>query len=419
MFTCAWKWIWAGLLSGAVVTTPAAAADFDGMVSVGAQQLHVVQAGAGPYTVVFEAGFASDLSAWRKVAPEIAKQAAVLVYSRAGYGKSPARTQPLTMQQSVAELAEVLRQRKVAGPLVLVGHSYGGFLIRYFAATHPQGVAGLVFVDPADEGLEAVLKRIDPARVRQDQHMLAASIPARWQGELQTIQALLDAGTLPPMPALPDVPTVLLTSVQARAGSDFFQETPAIVRIKRERHAAFLSQFSSGAHVFTPNSGHGIQMQEPELVIAAIGQVMTLATQAAARVAKAQARQTLMHELEQCAALLDKRQHDVAAARIAAALWESALSEAEINTLGFDLLTKAKQAALATLVLAYNSQAHAQSDNAADSYGEALLAGARPAEAQRQFARAIALGQANGAREQAMAGYRQHLSQAEQALKQP
>ena len=419
MFTCAWKWILAGLLSAAVVTTPAVAADFDGMVSVGGQQLHVVQAGAGPYTVVFEAGFASDLSAWRKVAPEVAKQAAVLVYSRAGYGKSPARTQPLTMQQSVAELADVLRQRKVAGPLILVGHSYGGFLIRYFAATHPQGVAGLVFVDPADEGLEAVLKRIDPARVQQDQRMLAASIPARWQGELQTIQALLDAGTLPPMPALPDVPTVLLTSVQARAGSDFFQETPAIVKIKRERHAAFLGQFSSGAHVFTPNSGHGIQMQEPELVIAAIGQVMTLATQGAARVAKAQARQTLMHELEQCAALLDKQQHDAAAARVDAALWESALSEAEINTLGFDLLTKAKQTALATLVLAYNSQAHAQSDNAADSYGEALLAGARPAEAQRQFARAVALGQANGAREQAMAGYRQHLSQAEQALKQP
>ena len=222
-----------------------------------------------------------------------------------------------------------------------------------------------------------------------------------------------------PMPALPDVPTVLLTSVQARAGSDLFQETPAIVKIKRERHAAFLGQFSSGAHVFTPNSGHGIQMQEPELVIAAIGQVMTLATQGAARVAKAQARQTLMHELEQCAALLDKQQHDAAAARVDAALWESALSEAEINTLGFDLLTKAKQTALATLVLAYNSQAHAQSDNAADSYGEALLAGARPAEAQRQFARAVALGQANGAREQAMAGYRQHLSQAEQALKQP
>lgn len=416
-FAC--KWTLAGLLFAAIFSTPAIAADFDGMVSVGGHPLHVAQAGAGPYTVVFEAGFASDLSVWRKVAPEVAKKAAVLVYSRAGYGKSPARPQPLSMEQSVAELADVLRQRKVEGPLILVGHSYGGFLIRYFAATHPQRVAGLVFVDPADEGLEAVLKRHDPVRLQQDQRMLAASIPAKWQGELQTVQAILDAGKLPVMPALPDVPAVLLTSVQARAGSDFFQETPAVVKIKRERHAAFIGQFSSGAHVFTPNSGHGIQMQEPELVIAAIGQVMTLATQNAARAARTQAKQKLMGELEHTAALLDKQQNDAAASRIALALRDSALSEAEINTLGFDLLTKAKRTALATLVLAYNNQASAQSDNAADSYGEALLASGRPAEAQRQFARALVLGQANGAREQAMAGYRQHLSQAEQALKQP
>lgn len=286
MFSFAWKWKLAGLLSAAALTMTAAAADFDGMVSVGQNQLQVVQAGEGPYTVVFEAGFASDLSVWRKVAPEIAKKAAVLSYSRAGYGKSPARAQALSLEQSVAELEQVLRQRKVEGPLILVGHSYGGFLMRYFAATHPQQVAGLVFVDPADEGLETVLRGIDPVRVQQDQQMLVSAIPPKWQGELQMIQKLLDAGKLPPMAALPDVPTVLITSVRARAGSDFYQETPDVIQIKRQRHAAFVSQFSNGAHVFTANSGHGIQMQEPELVIAAIGQVLTSATQNAARAAK-------------------------------------------------------------------------------------------------------------------------------------
>jgi pimeloyl-ACP methyl ester carboxylesterase len=286
MFKVAWMWKMAGLLSAAAFTMTAVAADFDGMVSVGPNQLQVLQAGEGPYTVVFEAGFASDLSVWRKVVPEIAKKAAVLSYSRAGYGKSPARAQPLTLEQSVAELEEVLCQRKVDGPLILVGHSYGGFLIRYFAATHPQRVVGLVFVDPADEGLETVLRGIDPVRVQQDQQMLVSAIPPKWQGELQMIQKLLDAGKLPAMAALPDVPAVLITSVRARAGSEFYQETPDIIKIKRKRHAAFVSQFSNGAHVFTSNSGHGIQMQEPELVVAAIGQVLTSTTQNAARAAK-------------------------------------------------------------------------------------------------------------------------------------
>lgn len=204
MLSFARKWILAGLLSTAALTLPATAAatDFDGMVTVGQHQLQVAQMGQGPYTVVFEAGFASDQSVWRKVAPEVAKKAAVLVYSRAGYGKSPARTTPLTMEQSVAELAAVLEARQVQGPLILVGHSYGGFLIRHFAATHPQQVAGMVFVDPADEGFESVLKGIDAARVRQDQQMLASSIPPKWQGELQTIQAILDAGKLPAAAAM-------------------------------------------------------------------------------------------------------------------------------------------------------------------------------------------------------------------------
>ena len=419
MISNAWKWKLAGLLCAAACMVSAAAADFDGMVSVGKEQLHAVEAGQGPYTVVFEAGFASDLSVWRKVAPAIAKKAKVVLYSRAGYGKSPARAQPLTMERSAAELAEVLGQLKVQGPLILVGHSYGGFLIRYFAATHPQQVAGLVFVDPADEGLETVMRRIDPARVQQDQRALAASIPPKWQGELQAIQKILDAGQLPATPALPDVPAVLLTSVRARAGSEFFLETPDIVKIKRERHAAFISQFSSGAHVFTPNSGHSIQLQEPELVIAATEQVLALAVQGAMRTAKEAARKTLMTELEQSAALLEQQQHDAATVRVEAALRQSQFGEADVNTLGFDFMVKGKRQALGELVLAYNSKAFPQSDNAADSYGEALLAGRRAADAKRQFERALALGQANGAREQALSGYRRHLSEAEQALKQP
>lgn len=34
---------------------------------------------------------------------------------------------------------------------MLVGHSFGGFLIRVFAAEHPEDVAGLVFVDSSHE----------------------------------------------------------------------------------------------------------------------------------------------------------------------------------------------------------------------------------------------------------------------------
>jgi carboxylesterase len=37
----------------------------------------------------------------------------------------------------------------VPGPYVLVGHSLGGIIVRLFAATYPDEVAGLVLVNPA------------------------------------------------------------------------------------------------------------------------------------------------------------------------------------------------------------------------------------------------------------------------------
>ena len=37
------------------------------------------------------------------------------------------------------------------GPFVLVGHSFGGPVVRNFALTYPKDVAGIVFVDAVNE----------------------------------------------------------------------------------------------------------------------------------------------------------------------------------------------------------------------------------------------------------------------------
>jgi pimeloyl-ACP methyl ester carboxylesterase len=350
--------------------------------------------------------------------PEAAKQARVLAYSRAGTGQSPARTVPLGLGQSAAEFEQMLVAAGAKPPFILVGHSYGAFLIRLFAARHPEQVAGLVFVDPADEGLETALKRVDPARVLQDQRALAASMPPKWQGDLDVVQKILDAGQLPHLPALPDVPSVLLTSVRARAQSDFFQETPVAVRLKRERHQAFFSQFSTGAHIVTPNSGHHIQLMEPQLVQAAISQTLTSATQLSERRQRQAARQALMLVLEKEAGKLAGDERVAAQARVLEAIGAGNFSEAELNGIGFDVLTKGKQADLAGQLLKYNVDTYPKSDNAADSYGEALLAARRPKEAHQQFQRALDLGKANGASERTLALYRDNFVKAQTQEKQ-
>ncbi|WP_395011298.1 alpha/beta fold hydrolase, partial [Undibacterium sp.] len=136
------------------INLTAQAQDKDALVDIKNGKLHAVVTGDGPYTVVFEAGFISDLSVWRKVAPTVAKQAQILVYSRAGVGKSPARSQPLNLLQHTEELQQLITALDLKKPLILVGHSYGGWVVRQFASAYPKQVAGLVLVDPANETLE-------------------------------------------------------------------------------------------------------------------------------------------------------------------------------------------------------------------------------------------------------------------------
>ncbi|HEY0062087.1 MAG TPA: alpha/beta fold hydrolase [Telluria sp.] len=409
-----------GLAAIALVlcTAPAAAvAPFDGMVDAGNAKLHVLQMGEGPYTVVFESGFGSDMSAWRKVAPALAKQAAVLVYSRAGTGQSTPHATGTGLEQSVADFESMLAAVKASGPFILVGHSYGSFLIRSYAARHPDQVAGLVFVDPADEGIEAVLARIDAKRVAADSNALQSMTPPQFRDELLVLQQIMRKGALPAMAALPDVPAVVLTSVRADPKAEFFIETPPAVRIKRERHQAFFAQFSAGAHVVTANSGHAIQLQEPELVIGAIEQVLDSAKRNARRLAQAQAQQTLMAELEKAAGLLGRGAAADAQALVGRAIAASGFMETQVNALGFDVLVKGKQSAMAGLILKHNAGAYPLSHNAADSFGEVLMAQGRALEARAQFERALVLGRQGGASERALAGYQSNLSKAETALR--
>jgi pimeloyl-ACP methyl ester carboxylesterase len=57
----------------------------------------------------------------------------------------------------------------------------------------------------------------------------------------------------------------------------FFLESVEAVAIKRDLHADFLRRFSDGSQVLTMKSGHNIQLEEPELVVAAVNKVIAAA----------------------------------------------------------------------------------------------------------------------------------------------
>lgn len=118
------------------------------MVQAGPHRLHVYELGEGVPPVVLEAGISATCVNWRRVQTEVAKFTRVLAYDRAGLGWSdPART-PRTAAQIVEELHAMLREAGVPAPYVLVGHSFGGLVVRLYALRYPGEVTGLVLVDP-------------------------------------------------------------------------------------------------------------------------------------------------------------------------------------------------------------------------------------------------------------------------------
>ena len=126
------------------------------LVDIGkGRRLNLVCMGKGEPTVVFEAGGFDPAMTWALVQPAVASRARACSYDRAGLGYSDPSPRPPTPANVVDDLHSLLAKAGIKGPVVLVGHSLGGFNMKLYAATHPAQVAGLVLVDPSEERVAA------------------------------------------------------------------------------------------------------------------------------------------------------------------------------------------------------------------------------------------------------------------------
>ena len=124
------------------------------------RKMYLKCAGKGSPTVVLVGGLRASAEYWSlsdkskpTVFAEIGKFTRVCTYDRPGtpVGEKPSRSdsvpQPTTAKDVVADLRALLSAAGEVGPYVLVGHSYGGLIVRLYASTYPKEVSGLVLVD--------------------------------------------------------------------------------------------------------------------------------------------------------------------------------------------------------------------------------------------------------------------------------
>jgi len=110
--------------------------------------------GKGSPTVVFDAGEGDWSPAWATVQPEVSKWTRSCSYDRSGAGFSELGPLPTNVERFAEELHSALHNGGIAGPYVLVGHAYGGDVMRAFADRYLRDVAGMVLVDPEERDVE-------------------------------------------------------------------------------------------------------------------------------------------------------------------------------------------------------------------------------------------------------------------------
>ena len=132
------------------------------LVDIGGHRLHIWCSGSGAPSVILEAGLGGSSADWGFVQPEVTGFTQVCSYDRGGMGYSDPGPSPRTTRRITYELVQLLDRTGITGQVVLVGASIGGLAVRVFASEHPQRTAGLVLVDASHENQDTEVPRVAP-----------------------------------------------------------------------------------------------------------------------------------------------------------------------------------------------------------------------------------------------------------------
>ena len=113
--------------------------------------LHIDCRGDGMPTVVLEAGLRSGSSSWALVHDEIAMITRTCAYDRPGMDWSEPIIRVADAEEVSDRLFSLLDVAGIKGSKLLIGMSAGGVYIREFYKNHPEDIVGMVFVDSSHE----------------------------------------------------------------------------------------------------------------------------------------------------------------------------------------------------------------------------------------------------------------------------
>src|SRR3990170_4190445 len=96
--------------------------------------------------LVFLHGFPLSRGVWQKQIDAFRSTYRVIAPDLRGFGNSETQPGPTTMAQYAEDVHALLLHQLTTGPVVLIGHSMGGYVALAFARQFPEMLRGLVLV---------------------------------------------------------------------------------------------------------------------------------------------------------------------------------------------------------------------------------------------------------------------------------
>lgn len=259
------------------------------IVSVAGSERHLYCAGEGHSTVVLEAGLGGNSLDWSRVFPQLTSHTRVCAYDRAGYGWSDMGSLPRTGLRSALELHELLEAAGEKPPFVLVGHSYGGFIVRLFASRFPDKVAGVILVDASHERQFQALRKSGMTRRQPGGHPSfgGVSIPNNLPKSVQAAAKQLGESANAVLTLMSETHTFQLSGNQAQWMGQYFDAPMTVLtrgeavwgtehEVEQDMERTWqalqsdLYQRFGSRHFVVEGAGHYIHLDKPQSVVDAV-----------------------------------------------------------------------------------------------------------------------------------------------------
>jgi len=237
------------------------------MIEVDGGRIEYEIKAGGDTVVLFDAGALSGMAGWDSIWSDLPEGITAVRFSRLGEGNSDPCTGQRNISDYVNEVDQLLTKLNIDRPVVYVSHSLGGVTARNFAAKHKHDVAALLMIDPANPRDVDIVKELNPSGGQDEIDAIKKNDYEMGEGKWCFLDVIWDKSEAVGFSEIGDIPVTLIAGVKVAEQPSNAFETARGRELWGQYQSEWVNQFPQGEAILTENSGHFVQVDEPELVL--------------------------------------------------------------------------------------------------------------------------------------------------------